>query len=73
MQYEIIWHLIDDIHYLVEGDDEEDAMGRLNIWICDPDEENAEGITYLDGSPVWRPEDSCDIDENVGIQEAEAQ
>ena len=29
---------------MVEADTEDEAMEGLSIWLCDPDEENAEGI-----------------------------
>jgi hypothetical protein len=47
VKYELIWHSVNDVHFLVEADTEEDAMGRLRIWLCDPDEENGEGIEQL--------------------------
>jgi len=42
-----VLHSVNDVHFLVEADTEEDAMGRLRIWLCDPDEENGEGIEQL--------------------------
>jgi hypothetical protein len=47
VKYELIWHSVNDVHFLVEADTEEDAMDRLCIWLCDPDEENSEGIEQL--------------------------
>jgi len=28
----------------VEADTEDDAIERLSLWLCDPDDDNAEGI-----------------------------
>jgi len=47
VKYELIWHSVNDVHFLVEADTEEDARDRLCIWLCDPDEENGEGIEQL--------------------------
>lgn len=45
MKHEVIWHgPVRDVHYLVEADTEDEAIERLSLWLCDPDDDNAEGI-----------------------------
>jgi hypothetical protein len=39
MKYEVIWHSINDVHYLVEADSGEEAIQELNSWIADPPED----------------------------------
>jgi hypothetical protein len=44
VKFELIWHSVYDVHYLVEADTEHEAIERLTIYLCDPDDDNAEGI-----------------------------
>ena len=45
MEYEIIWHSVVDVAYMVEADSEEDAIERLQIYLVDGHEGNDVGIT----------------------------
>jgi hypothetical protein len=45
VKFELIWHSVYDVHFLVEADTEEEAMERLALYLNDPDEN--EGIERI--------------------------
>ncbi len=51
MKFELTWHgPVQDVYYAVEADTEDEAIQRLQIWLCEPDDEgNSEGIEEIDG------------------------
>ena len=53
MKFEIIWHSVVDVAYMVEADTEEEAVERLQIYLVDGHEGNDEGI-YLKGATQMR-------------------
>lgn len=43
---EVIWHgPVRDVHYMVEAEDDDEAIALLSDWLCDPPED--------DSMPEW--------------------